>query len=142
MKNLNMGRVIGAIIALAVVVWLVFAGVSKWREKSESPAPNSNSYYAVFLTNDQVYFGHLSDVNDNYVTLKNIYYLRAKDSTTTAPATTDSTSATDLSKLALIKLGGEVHGPKDEMQINRRSVMFYEELKDDSQVVKIINQNK
>ncbi len=138
MKNLNMTRVIGAVIILIVIIWLVITGVSKWRAK-ETPALNGNSYYAVFLTNDQVYFGHLTNVDDRYLTLTSIYYLKAADSLQANSAASSTAATADQSKLTLIKLGNEIHGPKDNMQINRQNVLFYEELKDDSQVVKTIN---
>jgi hypothetical protein len=35
----------------------------------------------------------------------------------------------------LIKLGNELHGPTDKMYINRSQVLFYEQLRKDSQVV-------
>jgi hypothetical protein len=48
-------------------------------------------------------------------------------------------------RLTLIKLGNEIHGPKDEMLINRDQVVIMEDLKDDSRVVQAItdylNQN-
>ena len=40
----------------------------------------------------------------------------------------------------LVKLGGELHGPQDEMVLNRDHILFYEDLKSDSQVVKAIVQ--
>ena len=42
----------------------------------------------------------------------------------------------------LAKLGSEVHGPEDKMQINKDHVLFIEDLKDDSTVVKSIRQGK
>lgn len=142
MKNLNMSRVIGVIVIVAVIGWFIFTGTSKWRVK-QTPVLNSNSYYAVFMTNGQVYFGHLSNVADQYISLKNIYYLQLAQSLQSTDSK-DTTALKDNSnqELALIKLGKEVHGPKDAMQINRDQVLFYEELNDDSQVVQTINKSK
>lgn len=137
-----MSRVIGALIVLAIIGYGIFFGIQKWRVKP-TPALNSNSYYAVFLSNSQVYFGHLSNVTDQYISLKNIYYLQLAQPLQSTD-TKDTATLTDNSKqqLALTKLGKEVHGPKDAMQINRDQVLFYEELNDDSQVVKTINKTK
>jgi len=47
--------------------------------------------------------------------------------------------------LQLIKLGKELHGPKDQMVLNRDHILFIEELSSDSKVVKSIekyNQEK
>lgn len=137
MKNAGL-KVIGVVIVLLAVG---FGGKYLWSQmKSGSIASlNSSSYYAVFLSNSQVYFGHLSDVNDQYISLKDIYYLEVAQPLQSTDAK-DTTALTDNSKqqLTLIKLGKELHGPKDEMKINRDSVLFYEELKDDSKVVQTI----
>ena len=42
----------------------------------------------------------------------------------------------------LVKLGGEIHGPTDEMRINRDHILFVEDLKADSQVVTAIKSFK
>jgi len=42
----------------------------------------------------------------------------------------------------VIKLGGEVHGPQDRMQINRQHILFVENLQDESKVVQAINKSK
>jgi len=137
MKNAGF-KVIGVVIILLAIG---FGGKYLWSQiKSGSVASlNSSSYYAVFLSNDQVYFGHLSDVNNQYVSLKDIYYLQLAQPLQSTDAK-DTTTLLDNSKqqLTLIKLGKELHAPKDEMKINRDSVLFYEELKDDSKVVQTI----
>ena len=68
------------------------------------------------------------------VTLRNIYYLQV----TTALQPADSTQQQQ--GLSLVKLGNELHGPKDEMSINKAHVIFIEELKTDGKVVTAINQ--
>jgi hypothetical protein len=96
---------------------------------------------AVFLTNGQVYFGHVKAVNKQYIDLQNIYYLNVnqqvqpnqKDAATSA--TTNSNQS-----VSLVKLGCELHGPTDEMIINRDQVTFWENLKSDGQVSKAITQ--
>ena len=40
--------------------------------------------------------------------------------------------------MQLIKLGSEIHGPDDEMIINKDQVLFFENLKTDSTVAKSI----
>jgi hypothetical protein len=90
------------------------------------PSVSSQKWQAVFLSNNQVYFGKLHDLNDTYVTLTNVYYLR---------------TASDLdsgSNLNLIKLGGELHGPEDQMYIPKKSILFWEDMKDASHVVQSI----
>jgi len=92
-------------------------------------------YQAVFLSNGQVYFGKVTDVNNQTLVLENIYYLRSNSALQTGEATTTSQLAGDF---ALIKLGNEIHGPQDKMSINLNQVLFTENLKDDSKVVEAI----
>jgi hypothetical protein len=93
---------------------------------SHVPTVPSTKWQAVFLNNNQVYFGKLTDVSSSYVTLSDVYYLR------TASDLEQSTS------LNLIKLGGELHGPEDTINIPKSSVLFWENMKDTSRVVQTI----
>lgn len=92
----------------------------------------SGKYQAVFLTNNQVYFGKLYNTNSAYPTLRDIYYLQVtqvlQPKDPKAPA----------QQINLVKLGGELHGPEDAMRINRGQILFVEDLKADSQVVSAI----
>ncbi len=88
---------------------------------------------AVFLTNGQVYFGEVSDLNQSTIKLEDIYYLQSDKAN--QPSQLDA--QTDLK---LIKLGNELHGPEDMMYINREHVLFIEPLKADSKVVKAISE--
>ena len=85
------------------------------------------SYQAIFLTNDQIYFGKLKDISFDYLILYNVFY---------AKVNSDGAGQ-------LVKLGeGEPHGPRGEMIINKDQVLFWENLNFDSPVVKAIQQKK
>ena len=45
-------------------------------------------------------------------------------------------------EINLVKLGGELHGPVDEMKINRDQILLIEELRADSNLVKAIENYK
>jgi hypothetical protein len=96
-----------------------------------------DAYEAVFLTNGNVYFGNITQTTSGEVVLKDVFYL--EDS-----AAADATEGADgeVPALTLTKLGNELHGPEDEMIINREHVLFIERMKEDSQVVTSINQYK
>jgi hypothetical protein len=115
--------IVGGILVLAIVAWIV------WRL-----VYNMTTYKAVFLTNGQVYFGKSYAGLMNPVVLHDIYYLQQQS---TQPQ--DGQQA-DNGQIQLIKLGNEIHGPKDVMRINAEQVLFVEDLKEDSQVVKLIKQ--
>jgi hypothetical protein len=133
MKNNNKLLVIIAV----VVAVLAIAGALVWKQMmSSSSAVKGGQYQAVFLTNGQVYFGKLANVEDKYVRLSDIYYLQVQQSV--QPADKNNTQP----QVSLAKLGSELHGPEDAMQINRDQVLFWENLKDDGKVVKAIQDNK
>lgn len=100
------------------------------------PTGTSSEYQAVFLSNNQVYFGKLSNPRSAYPTLRDIYYLQV-----TQPLQPVDLSQSQ-SQINLVKLGGELHGPKDEMMINKDHILFIENLKDDSRVVNSIKDYK
>ena len=127
----------GIIAASVVVILLIgFYGVQMVSHNETMKGVNSSEYQAVFLTNGQAYFGKVTDINSNFLTIKNIYYLQAGQ--TAQPKDNASTSSTPLS---LVKLGSEIHGPEDQMNIARSQILFYENLKNNSQVVQAIQKH-
>lgn len=105
---------------------------------SEAKRVRTDKYQAVFLNGGATsgavayttYFGHIKSMNDNYVVLRDVYYL-------TTEQTTDNKAASP----QLTKLGcQQLHSPYDEMVINRNQVAFWENLKDDGKVSKAIEQ--
>jgi hypothetical protein len=98
---------------------------------NESKYVNTSKYQAVFLANGQVYFGKLRVVTAKYYSLDNIFYLNTQSQDQTK---TDETNK----NFTLIKLGCELHGPEDQMVINRDQVTFWENLGSDGQVAKTI----
>ena len=115
-------------IGIVVVILAVVFGQRASRRKADI-------YEAVFLDNNQVYFGKLSELRGDFIKLTDIYYLRA--------GTVQKGEAGELpSQVDLIKLGSELHGPRDEMIINREHVIFYEEIGDQSEIRKLIRKDK
>lgn len=138
------------IILLVVVVVIVILGVL-FREKLFSKSgtgsavmSKSGAYQAVFLTNGQVYFGKIGDMQGDFITMSDIYYLQVVQPPLQGTPTTDQTApAADAQpQISLVKLGNELHGPMDQMHISRAQVLFYEDLKADGSVVKAIDAYK
>lgn len=126
----------GVLLAGVVVLLVVLIGFFLTSGgKAEGSFVNNSKLQAVFLTNDQVYFGKITNLNGKYLVLQNIYYLQtAGNSSTTAQATN--------SNVSLVKLGCELHRPFDEMVINRSQVQFWENLNDDGQVATAVKTYK
>lgn len=127
-----------AIVAGLVAAWFacryfVYQGVDRSR------------YQAVYLDNDNVYFGKVQYLVNGTILLKDVFRVQAeKDSTgqsaaasTSATSSTAGTSQTSPS-IRLIKPGKELHAPDDTMLINRGKVLFIENLKTDGNVTKAI----
>lgn len=110
---------------------------AKSDQKVSTPEVKGSGYSAVFLANDQVYFGKLSDANSQYPKLAEVYYLRV-DRPLQPPPATESAQP----DVQLVKLGNELHGPLDEIKFNRDQILYIEDLKDDSRIVVAIREFK
>lgn len=121
---------IGSLAMLAGAALLGLGMVGYYRYRGNRPV----GYQAVFLTNGQVYFGKVVRRCDKEIRLTDIYYLQNDKQGAEAVANGQD--------MKLIKLGNELHGPQDMMYINRGHVLFIEDLKPDSRVVKAMQQYK
>lgn len=135
----KMPKMVMPIVGVLVVVLLLLGGWFAWNNMSGDAGVKGGQYQAVFLTNGQVYFGKVSDVNGGYVKLTDIYYLQVQQSVQPTDAKKDSSNN---SQVSLAKLGSELHGPEDNMYISRQQVLFWENLKNDGKVVQAINNYK
>jgi hypothetical protein len=115
----------GTVLFIAMILFIVFGTPINREDKYVDHA----NYQAVFVnvngTNGgQVYFGKVTSLTPQYIHLTNVFYIQNQQS-----GDKDASSAYNL-----VKLGCELHGPQDEMLINRDQVFFWENLKSDSQV--------
>lgn len=124
---------LATILVISVIVGLGLGG----NKNSESRYVDSSKLQAVFLNGGQVYFGNIQDLNSEFLTMGNIYYLRVNQQV--QPNQQQSNNSNDIS---LVKLGCELHGPTDSMVINREQVVFWENLKNDGQVAKAVEEYK
>lgn len=113
------------ILLLAVAVSLGSGG----GDNAEEKLVDKSRLQAVFLSTGQVYFGNVKTLNSKYFVVDNIYYLQTSNTGTEANANTS---------VSLVKLGCELHSPKDLMVINRSQVTFWENLQDTGQVAKAV----
>lgn len=102
----------------------------------KAPGVKSSGFQAVFLTNGQVYFGHLKDAGTKMPRLTDIYYLQSNQQNN------PQSGSKEAPQLSLVKLGKELHGPEDSMTIKSDQILFWENMKNDSKVVQAIQQNE
>ena len=118
---------VAGVVAIAnpiLVAFLLLLKISSSRDNFDRIA-DPNAYQAVFLSNDQIYFGHLKKQNreSDYLILTDVYYVKVGEG----------------SVGQLVKLGQiEPHKPTNEMIINQEHILFWENLSPDSPVVRTI----
>ncbi|MBW3568542.1 hypothetical protein KY385_00215 [Candidatus Parcubacteria bacterium] len=122
------------VVLVGVLLSLVFFKNDSREERFVDPS----KYQAVFLNNGQVYFGHINELNRDFLSVSDIYYLRVNQQVQPDQKEPQA-SQNDVS---LVKLGCELHGPQDSMVINRSQITFWENLKDDGQVAKAVAEYK
>jgi len=114
----------GTVLAVAMLLFISFSRISH-----EQRYVDSDLMQAVFVnvngTNGgQVYFGKITKLTPEYIRLTNVFYIQNQA----------AQNSKDTGSYNLVKLGCELHGPNDEMIINRDQVFFWENLKKDGQV--------
>jgi hypothetical protein len=122
-------------LVLLAVLFLLWQFLVSWGilPSLTFPAVDKDKWQTVFLTNGQVYFGHLREANKNYAILKNIYYLQVSQQL--QPPDEQSQQ-----QINLVKLGNELHGPEDKMYIPKNQIIFWENMKDESPISRAIKQ--
>lgn len=105
-------------------------GVQAEKRTSGDEKPKASyksGYHAIFLDDQQVYFGKLMRFGDNaqFMTLTDVYYLQ-------------NIGDEAVLNIDLVKLGSEIHSPEDKMHINIAHVLFWEKLQDDGPIVTAI----
>jgi hypothetical protein len=142
----NLPWIILAVIILVVIVLGVlfrdrlFPSRDGEDMTTEQKEEKVSGYQAVFLTNGQVYFGKLSDVSATYATLNDIYYLQVTQPPIQGSQQQGQQQQAAQQQLSLVKLGEELHGPVDEMKINRDQILFFEDIKEDGRVMTAIRE--
>lgn len=129
--------VVGKLLVISLIVVSVaitaFVGYALVRGVGSQSYIDSGKYQAVFLSDGQIYFGKLSDVDQQYAVLEDIYYLQVQNNSQVQQA-----EAEQAPQIQLVKLGNEIHGPQDKMVINADQILFWENLKDEGQVADAI----
>ncbi len=128
MQNISTTKAVLLLLIAGFVLSGLWYGYQMW-VGPQSDILGPNKYAAVFLTTNEVYFGKVSSISDEFVILRDVYYPRVND-----------TSTTDINQpnVLLVKTGNELHGPQDKMFINRDQVTIIQPLRPDSQVVQTI----
>lgn len=124
--------IVGIVVVLGLAFWFFWNNTN-----SASKIIDPEKYQAVYLTDGNYYYGKLTDKNDEYFQLTDVYYL------TQGQAGTESEGgAGESTKLELVTLSSMVHSPENQMTILKDHVVFFENIKSDGDVAKIIQDIK
>lgn len=135
-------RFVWPIITAFLIVVLGVAGWFVWSTMHGAAAAiDGSKYQAVLLTNGESYFGKLAPLNGKFMKLTDVYYLKAQ-STDEDKTENSQQQTTDDSSFQLIKFGGEVQGPEDEILISKDQIVYYENLRPDGKATQAIEQYK
>src|SRR4051812_18632056 len=134
-----LSTILTVVLIVAALIAILYAGTRLAAANSGSGAVKGKQYQALFLSNGQVYFGHLKNVNSSYVKLNDIYYLQVQQQVQPGQQQNQNSQNQNVS---LAKLGNELHGPEDSMYVSRDQVLFWENLKNDGKVAQAISQYK
>ena len=122
-----MQKLAGRTMALATLVIAAALCVIAYQGMRTHKTPElATPYQAVALMNGQLFFGRLESGEDEYVVLRDVFYIQSRQNPETKAVAS-----------VLIKRGGEAHNP-DRMLINRQQVLLIEPVKADSQIAKLI----
>lgn len=134
------GMMIGKFILALVVVGAGMGLYKYWVALPDLPrALTGDDVKAVFLDTGQVYFGELEVVNKDFLLIEDPYYLQTR--TVLQEPVEEGAEPQQRRQLSLAALGGpglQIHGPERAMYIPWESVQYIENLRDDSEVVKLI----
>jgi hypothetical protein len=135
--------ILAIVVLVLVVLGILFRDKLFGGKGAMTSTTSSSGYQAVFLTNGQVYFGKLASSDSDYPTLTDIYYLQVVQPPLQGQQTAgQAAQGQQQPQISLVKLGNELHGPVDLMHIAKNQILFYEDMKSDSQVVKAIQSYK
>ncbi|KKS14437.1 MAG: hypothetical protein A3I32_00670 [Candidatus Yanofskybacteria bacterium RIFCSPLOWO2_02_FULL_45_10] len=126
--------VLAVLLLLALVAVLIhFYRLSTGRERTT--VVGRQAYQAVFLTNDQVYFGHLDAVDTRYPILDDVYYVQL------LPADPNSDKSASTGRVVRL-IDSATHKPTNRMILNREQILFWEDLSDRSPILQKIMELK
>ena len=140
-KQVNEGLIKRIVLVLAIIImagvfyWLVFAR----NDQSAGSNKEEQTWYAVKLVNEEVYYGQVADTGADPIIINNVYYSyeQALGEDDASAGSTQGRSESS-NNLRLVKRGKETHGPSGSMNIVRSQVLYMESLKQDSKVLQAI----
>lgn len=123
--------IILTVVLIFSFAYFFFFKDSAFKGEPQTVAETDSGWYAVKLTNDQMYYGQVENKSADPLVIKNVYYNYDQ-------LNKEEDAGNESGNLRLVKRGKETHGPDGTMDIIRSQVVYIEPLKEDSKVLKAI----
>lgn len=120
------------------VVYLIYSTLTMSSQvETGKLVAETNHWYAIKLIDGDIIYGKVDDTSKDPLTVNPVYYnydqKKEADKKKTANETGD---------IRLVRRGQETHGPDGAVQIFKSQTVFLENLRDDSKVLKVIQDNE
>ena len=135
-------------IVLGVLAFMILVTLDanyKFTAALQTDNKASGKWQAVFLTNDQVYFGHLSQYGINYWKLDDAHYIKVTQVPVATPLTGSGQAAQKANtepqmenRTTLMKVSQDVHQPEGTLYIPKEHILFWQDLQDGSSVTQTL----
>jgi hypothetical protein len=119
----------GIVLAVLIVVLAVVVVQRLGPSDALASQVKSGDYQAVFLTNNEVYFGNLTVPSGSFVYLRHVYRLTSQVGKSGKPL-----------RSTLVKIVNDLHSPEDLMVINRANILYIENLNPSGQASRLMRQ--
>lgn len=108
-----------------------------WRKKD-------TSWYAVYLTNNQVYFGHIASIKDDAIALEDVHFAEAyQEPAQVVKGQHFALQAVPRQTFRVTERGNEAMLSSDhKLFINRTSVLYWEKFSPNADIVKLLEESK
>lgn len=121
--------------ALALFWWLQNQQPQRQQDNSIQQAIDSSTYQVVTLDNGKTYFGKLRFLNNDYVLLEDVYFLKTsfeEEETEEADAGTT---------IALQRIRNQLYEPADDLYIRAEDITSWQNLQRQSRIVQAIEES-
>lgn len=142
-KLSNRKTIFAFILAVLILGGVAFSAKGRITERLQGSAAPS-SWYAVHLANNQVYFGHIISVTDSTITLADTYFLELyQEPAPKAESKSFALQQTPPPSMRLVRRGDEKILSSDHtLFVNRASVLYWEKLTAESEIVNLLREAK
>ena len=121
-KNISWTRMSLLLLAIVLILWSIFSFFVRM-----------NSWKAVFLDNNQVFFGKFITIPfSSDITLHKAYYIRSSL----------GTASSTVSGADVVSIKDNLHSPRDFLVISRAHILFSEELNNDGILAKSLSKEE